>query len=99
MRPAAGLNLPAAGVAVSPRSGKIPCAHERTNVPHIYAVGDIVEGAPELTPVAILAGRLLARRLYGQVRWGCGVSVRVCVRDASTAPAACAGQPRQRGNR
>jgi len=62
-----GLNLEATGVAVDPKTGKIPCIHERTNVPHIYAVGDVVAGAPELTPVAILAGRLLARRLYGQV--------------------------------
>ena len=26
---------------------------------------DVVAGAPELTPVAIMAGKLLARRLYG----------------------------------
>lgn len=38
--------------------------HERTNIPHIYAVGDIIHGRPELTPVAILAGRLLARRIF-----------------------------------
>lgn len=37
---------------------------EQTNVPHIYAIGDILEGKWELTPVAIQAGRLLARRLY-----------------------------------
>jgi hypothetical protein len=34
------------------------------DVPHIYAIGDVVEDAPELTPVAILAGKLLARRLF-----------------------------------
>ena len=39
--------------------------NEQTNIPHIYAVGDIIEGNLELTPVAIQAGRLLARRLYG----------------------------------
>lgn len=38
---------------------------DRTSVPHIYAVGDIVSGGLELTPVAIHAGRLLARRLFG----------------------------------
>lgn len=37
---------------------------EQTNVPHIYAIGDILEGKWELTPVAIQAGKLLARRLY-----------------------------------
>jgi len=37
---------------------------ESTSCPYVYAVGDIVEGRPELTPVAIQAGRLLARRLF-----------------------------------
>uniref|UniRef100_A0A3P8ZZL7 Thioredoxin-disulfide reductase n=1 Tax=Esox lucius TaxID=8010 RepID=A0A3P8ZZL7_ESOLU len=49
----------------SPRNGKIPVNdEEQTNVPHIYAIGDILEGKWELTPVAIQAGKLLARRLY-----------------------------------
>lgn len=38
---------------------------ESTTCPYVYAVGDIVEGLPELTPVAIQAGRLLAKRLFG----------------------------------
>lgn len=38
---------------------------EQTSVPHIYAIGDILEEKWELTPVAIQAGKLLARRLYG----------------------------------
>lgn len=38
---------------------------EQTNVPHIYGIGDILDGKLELTPVAIQAGKLLARRLYG----------------------------------
>lgn len=33
-------------------------------MPHIYAIGDILEEKWELTPVAIQAGKLLARRLY-----------------------------------
>jgi pyruvate/2-oxoglutarate dehydrogenase complex dihydrolipoamide dehydrogenase (E3) component len=38
---------------------------ECTNVPHIFAVGDVIEkGKLELTPVAIAAGRLLVRRLF-----------------------------------
>lgn len=59
-----GLNLAAAGVPVE-RDGKIKCADEQTAVPHIYAIGDVVSGKPELTPVAIMAGRLLAQRLFG----------------------------------
>jgi hypothetical protein len=38
---------------------------EATNIPHIYAIGDILDDKPELTPVAIQAGRLLARRIAG----------------------------------
>lgn len=59
-----GLNLASAGVPVE-RDGKIKCADEQTAVPHIYAIGDVVSGKPELTPVAIMAGRLLAQRLFG----------------------------------
>lgn len=47
--------------------GKIIAEREQTNVPHIYAVGDVLEARPELTPVAILAGRLLARRVFSNV--------------------------------
>jgi len=46
------------------RNGKVLANElEQTNVPHIYAVGDVLDGKPELTPVAIQAGVLLARRL------------------------------------
>ncbi|XP_046802474.1 thioredoxin reductase 1, mitochondrial isoform X2 [Lucilia cuprina] len=58
------LNLAAAGVEV--KNDKIPVNEaEQTNVPNIYAIGDIILNRPELTPVAIHAGRLLARRLFG----------------------------------
>lgn len=47
------------------RTGKIPVNdEEQTNVPYIYAIGDILQDKLELTPVAIQAGRLLVRRLY-----------------------------------
>lgn len=39
--------------------------YEQTSVPHIYALGDVLQGKHELTPVAIQAGRLLAQRLFG----------------------------------
>ena len=38
---------------------------EATNIPHIFAIGDMIDGRPELTPVAIQAGKLLARRIAG----------------------------------
>lgn len=44
------------------RNGKvITDEKEQSNVPHIYAIGDILDGKLELTPVAIQAGRLLAQ--------------------------------------
>lgn len=55
----AGVERPAGG------SDKLDVnEHEATNVPHIFAVGDVLNGRPELTPVAIHAGRLLARRVF-----------------------------------
>jgi len=60
-----GLGLESAGVEYSKKNGKLVCHNEQTNVPHIYAIGDVLQGHPELTPVAIQAGLLLARRLFG----------------------------------
>ncbi|XP_030647241.1 thioredoxin reductase 2, tandem duplicate 2 [Chanos chanos] len=61
------LNLDKVGVQLNPETGKIVVApDEATSVPNVYAIGDIAEGRPELTPTAIKAGKLLARRLAGQ---------------------------------
>ncbi|KAL0979214.1 hypothetical protein UPYG_G00182220 [Umbra pygmaea] len=61
------LNLENVGVQLNQESGKIFVgADESTSVPNIYAFGDVGEGRPELTPTAIKAGKLLARRLAGQ---------------------------------
>jgi len=70
--PAATIGLDKAGVITNPKNGKIPTLHEQTNVPHIYAIGDVIDGEAlqppsaltELTPVAIQAGKHLANRLY-----------------------------------
>lgn len=59
------LGLENVGITADPSNGKLKCANEQTSVSHIYAVGDVVQDAPELTPSAILAGKLLARRLFG----------------------------------
>uniref|UniRef100_A0A8D2CRI8 Thioredoxin reductase 1, cytoplasmic n=1 Tax=Sciurus vulgaris TaxID=55149 RepID=A0A8D2CRI8_SCIVU len=59
------IGLDTVGVKINEKTGKIPVTdEEQTNVPYIYAIGDILEGKLELTPVAIQAGRLLAQRLY-----------------------------------
>lgn len=59
-----GLGLERAGVEVN-RNGAIPVdAFDATNVPGVYAIGDVTGRMP-LTPVAIRAGRQLAARLFG----------------------------------
>jgi len=61
----ATLQLEKAGVEVNPNNYKIKIDKEdRTTQKHIYALGDCADGIPELTPVAIRAGRLVARRLF-----------------------------------
>jgi pyruvate/2-oxoglutarate dehydrogenase complex dihydrolipoamide dehydrogenase (E3) component len=60
------LNVEAAGVKFNAKSSKIIGRNgepERTSVDHIYAVGDIVEGVPELMPVAQKSGKLVAQRM------------------------------------
>ncbi|XP_059712534.1 thioredoxin reductase 3 [Haemorhous mexicanus] len=60
------IGLQTIGVKINEKNGKVPVNDvEQTNVPYVYAIGDILEGKLELTPVAIQAGRLLAQRLYG----------------------------------
>uniref|UniRef100_A0A674HIZ9 thioredoxin-disulfide reductase (NADPH) n=1 Tax=Taeniopygia guttata TaxID=59729 RepID=A0A674HIZ9_TAEGU len=60
------IGLQTIGVKINEKNGKVPVNdEERTNVPYVYAIGDILDGKLELTPVAIQAGRLLAQRLYG----------------------------------
>ncbi|XP_041457959.1 thioredoxin reductase 1, cytoplasmic-like [Lytechinus variegatus] len=65
------IGLDKVGVITNTKNGKIPTTNEQTNVPHIYAVGDILQDGHELTPVAIEAGKLLARRLYNNSNRQC----------------------------
>jgi len=60
----ATLNLEAAGVAVNDHGFVMTDEWQKTNVYHIFALGDVT-GRAALTPVAIAAGRRLADRLYG----------------------------------
>jgi len=60
----ATLNLEAAGVAVNDHGFVITDEWQKTNVDHIFGLGDVT-GRAALTPVAIAAGRRLADRLYG----------------------------------
>lgn len=59
------LNVQAAGLQHLEKNGKLVVNdQDQTSVPHIYAVGDVCDEKPELTPVAIQAGRLLVKRLF-----------------------------------
>ncbi|WP_032092493.1 MULTISPECIES: glutathione-disulfide reductase [Pasteurellaceae] len=58
------LNLAAAGVETNERGFIKVDKYQNTNVKNIYAVGDIIEGGIELTPVAVAAGRRLSERLF-----------------------------------
>jgi glutathione reductase (NADPH) len=59
-----GLGLDAAGVDCA-RGGAIPIdAQLRTNIPHIYAIGDVTDRL-NLTPVATAEGHALADSLFG----------------------------------
>ena len=58
------INLEVTGVKTNSRGQIIVDKYQNTNVPGIYAVGDIIEGGIEITPVAVAAGRRLSERLF-----------------------------------
>jgi glutathione reductase (NADPH) len=60
----AGLNLAAAGVATDELGFVATDEYQQTNVPGVYAIGDVTPRV-QLTPVAIAAGRRLSDRLFG----------------------------------
>ncbi|ENO00725.1 MULTISPECIES: glutathione-disulfide reductase [Pseudoalteromonas] len=60
------INIAAAGVELN-SSGYVKVdEYQNTNIPGIYAVGDIIEHGIELTPVAVKAGRTLSERLFNK---------------------------------
>ena len=61
----AGLGLEHAGVAVTAAGAVAVDRTNATNIPHIYAIGDVTDRL-NLTPVAIAEGHSLAETLYGK---------------------------------
>ena len=59
----AGLGLDTVGIEVAPNGLIKVDDFQNTNVPGVYALGDVT-GREPLTPVAVAAGRRLARRLF-----------------------------------
>ncbi len=58
------LGLEQIGVHVDPRGGIVVDDYSRTNVPHVFAVGDVTARVA-LTPVAIREGHAVADTLFG----------------------------------
>lgn len=79
----AGLNLAAAGVEAGPGGGIRIDGSCATNVPHIFAVGDVTNGIA-LTPVAIRQGAAVANSLFGPTS---------VLADLEWVPSAVFGQP------
>lgn len=59
------IGLEQVGVKLAKNGKIIVTDDEKSNIDNIFAIGDCAEGRPELTPPAIMAGRLLANRLFG----------------------------------
>lgn len=57
------LGLGAAGVQLNPAGAIRVDEHFRTNVPNIYAIGDVI-GGMELTPLALAQGMAVAKTLF-----------------------------------
>jgi glutathione reductase (NADPH) len=79
----AGLGLEAAGVRLDEKGAIAVDAFSRTNVPHIYAVGDVTDRLA-LTPVAIREGHAFADTVFG------GKSIKV---DHTNVPTAVFSEP------
>lgn len=62
-----GLGLETAGVAIGERGEIVVDDENRTNVPSIYAVGDVTDRV-QLTPVAIREGHAFADRVFGGMK-------------------------------
>jgi glutathione reductase (NADPH) len=63
-----GLGLEAAGVALDDKGAIKVDPDSQTNVPNIYAVGDVTDRI-QLTPIAIREGHAFADSVYGTRQW------------------------------
>lgn len=61
-----GLNLAEVGVKTASNGKILAKDNDQTDVHNIYAIGDVCQGRLELTPTAIMAGKMLANRLFAK---------------------------------
>lgn len=59
------IGLEEAGVKLDAKGHVVVDEYQNTSTENIYALGDVISGGVELTPVAIAAGRRLSHRLFG----------------------------------
>lgn len=59
------MGLEQVGVKLAKNGKIIVDDSDKTSVDSIFALGDVVDGRLELTPPAIISGRLLVHRLFG----------------------------------
>ena len=59
-----GLGLEAIGVTIGADQAIVVDCDRRSSVPHIYAIGDVVDHV-NLTPIALAHGHMLADKLFG----------------------------------
>lgn len=59
-----GLGLDSVGIKTEKNGKIIANDDDTTDAPNVFAIGDCVSGRLELTPTAIMAGKLLVNRLF-----------------------------------
>ena len=65
-----GIGLDRVGVVLDKESRKIVAHNERTSVPHIYAIGDVLHvSSPFLSPMLGLTGRRVGRSSPPWLSW------------------------------
>jgi len=69
-----GLGLDEVGVELNPNGAIAVDEHSRTNIPSIYAVGDVTDRV-NLTPVAIREGHAFADTVFGNKPWSVNYDV------------------------
>lgn len=60
-----GLGLEQIGIKTDKRGHIEVDKYQNTNIPNVFALGDVSNSGMELTPVAIAAGRRLSERIFG----------------------------------
>jgi glutathione reductase (NADPH) len=60
-----GLGLEKIGIKTDKRGHIEVDKYQNTNIPNVFALGDVSNSGMELTPVAIAAGRRLSERIFG----------------------------------